>query len=331
LSRNAAGGAPQWAARSSTNGISVDSHGLAFSFAGSPLQQLLVRLRLRLPPAMEIFSSLLAHSGATLEESDKGRYTRRMSSFGATSAPSARTCRMSQPLSAGLLGVEGNRWRPRPTIRTESISDWPTCRRLPRRLTLRLARSSTVTNTNRSWGVECMRCQLCAGTSFYRLEDIGPGFQCARCRRYNEIARSTWRAQGEPEWYYSLDEVAYQGLSANIHVPILALHQLAGSARSFLHMPEAVVHRPGHSDIEVDLWAVSTVATIVGEAKVSDRLEFTAAKEGRRCADLEQLVKDLTADEFVLATASPAWSERTQSKVSASIGRFVRRWLTNLA
>lgn len=67
-----------WGVRSSTSGISIDSHGRIFTVTGTSLAQLLVQVRLRFPTARQVFSTLLAGAGVTLEESDKGRYTRRM-------------------------------------------------------------------------------------------------------------------------------------------------------------------------------------------------------------------------------------------------------------
>jgi hypothetical protein len=62
--------------RSSTSGISIDSHGRIFTVTGPSLAQL-VQVRLRLPTARQVFSTLLAGAGVTLQESDKGRYTPR--------------------------------------------------------------------------------------------------------------------------------------------------------------------------------------------------------------------------------------------------------------
>jgi hypothetical protein len=129
-----------------------------------------------------------------------------------------------------------------------------------------------------------LKCVLCARTSFYRLEDLGPGFRCERCRLVNEILRMNWKGGEEPQWFYAVDEVVYQGLTANIHVPVLALAALSKSTRSFLHMPEAVVHRPDHDDIEVDIWAVVDGRIVIGEAKKSDQLETSDRREKKRCA-----------------------------------------------
>jgi hypothetical protein len=322
-----------WAARSSTSGISVDSHGRGFVFGGSPLSQMLVQVRLRFPEATEIFSTLLAESGAAIEESDKGRYTRRMIQLWgdlSTLAEDLRTGPAGSLLSSWISDtVDGDLGRihqARKYLRLEDVlqitSLAPT---EARQLLDRYQRSSIVTR-----GL-VLKCGLCASTSFYRLEDIGPGFRCQRCRQENEIARSAWKGPEEPPWFYALDEVAYQGLRSNIHVPILALAELSRSTRSFLHMPEVVVRRPGRDDIEVDIWAIVDGRVIIGEAKKSDQLGTSDRNEKKRCAALRDLATEVTADEFVMATASQAWSDRSKNNVERTIGTVATvRWITDL-
>lgn len=321
-----------WAARSSTSGISVDSHGRGFVFGGSPLSQMLVQVRLRFPAATEIFSTLLAGSGVTIEESDKGRYTRRMIELWgdlATLATDLRTGPTGSLLTSWVSGaVDGDLGRihqGRKYLRLKDVSQIADLsENESRQLLDRYQHRSIVTR-----GL-VLKCGLCAGTSFYRLEDVGPDFRCQRCRQENEIVRAAWNGPEEPEWFYGLDEVAYQGLRSNIHVPLLALAEISKSARSFLHMPEVVVHRPGRDDIEVDIWAIVDGRILIGEAKKADQLETTARRETQRCAALRDLVTDLTADEFVMATASTQWADRSRTNVDRTIGAVVPiRWLTD--
>ena len=70
---------------------------------------------------------------------------------------------------------------------------------------------------------------------------------------------------------------------------------------------------------------------VIGEAKVSDRLEPTQKQEIARCEALRNLAEDLSADEFVMATSGPQWHERTRKNVEERIGPAVTvRWLTDL-
>ena len=326
-------GSLRWAVRSSKSGVSVDSHGRGFMFEGSNLSQMLVQVRLRAPGATEIFTTLLAKAGVTLEESDKGRYTRRMVELWGGlpaladdlrdgPARSLLTSWVNYKKDSGIWHIQDRNYlRLDDVSRTTGLDAGEARQLLDRYQHLCIATRGLV-----------LRCRLCAGTSFYRLEDLGPGFRCGRCRQANEIARAAWKGKDEPDWFYALDEVAYQGLASNIHVPILALAELSKSASSFLHMPEAIVHRPDDNDIEVDIWAIVDGRIVLGEAKLSDRLEPTAKLEQRRCGALRTLVDDLAVDEFVMATAGSAWSARTTNSVENVIGpRTNISWLTDLS
>ena len=324
--------ASSWGVRSSTNGISIDSHGRIFTLAGTSLAQRLVQVRLRFPTVREVFTTLLAPAGVTLEESDKGRYTRRMIELWgdfATPAADLTAGTAADLLSAWICTAEqpgrvyqGRKYLTLADVHALTGGSEEASRHL---LDGYLQRSIAARGL-------LLTCAQCVGTAFYQLEDIGPGFRCQRCRQHNPIVRSAWKGQElEPQWYYGLDEVAYQGLRSNIHVPILALAQLAESAQSFQHMPEAVVHRDGYPDLEVDLWAVIDGRIVLGEAKISDRLENTRREETQRCAALKGLINDLSADEFVMATTGPGWYGRTQTLVNEKIAPAAKiTWLTSL-
>jgi hypothetical protein len=322
-----------WATRSSKYGISVDSHGRTWSFTNSPLSQLLVRLRLRLPPPEEIFRTLLAEFGATLEISDKGRYSERMLELWGGLDKLAADLR-SEPTNKLL-----NYW-----IAERQEEDLGRVHQGRRYLTLAAARAITTADdeecrvlldrylhneiVNRGFVLQCPLCRACA---FYPTEDVGSRFQCLRCRRSNEILSGTWRETLEPEWYYALDEVVYQGLINNASVPLLAMSELATDARSFLHMPEAKIQREGQPDVEIDLWTIVDGAITLGEAKKETLLATGASREVARCNLLRDLLRKMTADTWVMATASDDWSERTKTNVNTRIGAATQvRWLTAL-
>jgi len=321
-----------WGVRSSTSGISVDSHGRMFTLAGTSLAQRLVQVRVRFPTAREVFTTLLAGAGVTLEESDKGRYTRRMIELWGdfTTLAADLTAGPAASLLSGWIDADkkpGRVYQERKYLTLADVSamtggsEGKARRVLDRYLQRSIAARGLL-----------LTCEQCLGTAFHRLEDIGAHFRCQRCRQHNPIVRSAWKGQElEPQWYYGLDEVAYQGLDSNIHVPVLALATLAQSAHSFQHMPEAVVRREGYPDLEVDLWAIVDGRIVIGEAKISDRLESTKRKEAQRCAALRGLIEDLSADEFVMATTGPGWDGRTETLVNEKIAPTAKvTWLTNL-
>jgi len=123
----------------------------------------------------------------------------------------------------------------------------------------------------------------------------------------------------------------FLGLDNNIHVPILALNNLATPARSLLHMPEVVVRRPGETDLEIDLWAIADGRIVIGEAKKGDKLDETSEEETDRCQRLVKLARDLTVDELVMATAK-RWSKRTVHNIEQAVGGTLTvTWMTDLS
>jgi hypothetical protein len=312
-----------WAARSSPAAMdAVDSHGRVFQLGGSPLSQLLVQVKLRFPPASDVFAALLGDAG-TLQESDKGRYSRRMiielwGSFASLATDlQARSTRhlLGSWASDQVTGDLGRIHQGRKYLRLQDIM----------KITgMRIEQARDLLDSYLTRGIIArglvLKCALCAGTAFYRLEDLGPGFRCQRCRQVNQITIRAWSGPREPQWFYALDEVVFQGLRANALVPMLALAQLKTQARSFLYMPEAVVMTPGRPDLEVDLWAIIDGQIVIGEAKKSELLEKTARNEKSRCKALRTLAEAITADKFVMATASSEWGTRTRSNVSDLIG-----------
>jgi len=321
------------AARSSTAGISVDSHGKIFQLAGSPLSQMLTHTRLHFPDAAEVFATLLDRCGATMEESDKGRYTRRILEIWGGLPALAEDLKPDSPSRIVL-----NHWvsnnkdygrihHDRKYLRMSDIKQltgvaMPQIRELlDRFLDSGIAHRGLV-----------LQCRLCADSSFYHLADIGPGYRCTRRRQHNTITAGAWTSNAhEPEWFYSLDEIVFLGLDNNIHVPILAINNLATPARSMLHMPEVVVRRQGETDLEIDLWAIVDGRIVIGEAKKGDKLDETSEEEADRCQRLVKLAHDLTVDELVMASAKKQWSKRTVHNVEQAVGGSLTvTWMTNL-
>jgi hypothetical protein len=268
-----------------------------------------------------VFSALLGDV-ATLQESDKGRYNRRMielwGSFASLAADlQTRPARhlLSSWTSDHIDGDLGRIYQGRKYLRLQDamkitglhidqVRDL-----LDRYLTRRIIARGLV-----------LKCAMCAGTAFYRLEDLDSGFQCQRCHQSNQITIRAWSGPREPQWFYSLDEVVFQGMKANAQVPILALAAMKKHSRSFLYMNEAVVSTSGRPDLEVDLWAIIDGQIVIGEAKKSDLLEKTDRCEKIRCKALRALAEAITADKFVMATVCPQWGTRTHGNVSNLIG-----------
>jgi hypothetical protein len=174
-------------------------------------------------------------------------------------------------------------------------------------------------------------CGHCRFVTWYALEEVGSQFQCSRCRLANEVVQDAWREPLEPRWYYDLNEAVFQALSANFRVPILATASLGESARSsFLSMVEHDVWRDGEKYAECDIWCLVDGKIIVGEATSRDQLDESETKERLRCQRLGAIASAVTADEFVLATAAPAWKPRTIRLIEEALNGTSLRLLTSV-
>jgi hypothetical protein len=136
--------------------------------------------------------------------------------------------------------------------------------------------------------------------------------------------QAAWKRpdDGEPNWYYDLDEVVYQALRHDVSAPVLALSKLAEGAQSMLVRPEADVYGDQGLLAEIDLWATIDGQIMVGEAKTVSRLDPTRAGERRIAARLADVAQAVTADQVVLATTAPAWNEGSLTLMREALKRF---------
>jgi hypothetical protein len=311
--------------RSGADGTSYISHGQGFIAAGATLQQMLVRPQLRIPDASQVFASLLG-TEVRMEESSAGHYTHRSIDLWGDidSLTGDLSSQNISDLLHAWLAVTPSSVDPGVFCsgrRCLSFDDAVAVSRLAgeelRSVIDRYARRNIVRR-----GL-VLGCQRCSNADFYPLEDIGPGFQCSRCRQIDDINLASWKMPLEPSWYYALDEVVYQLLKLDGRVPLLALAKLKKGSRSFLYMPE--VHLDGPNlDMEIDLWAIVDGRIVLGEAKKGNEIEPKARAERQRCAELASVVERITADTFVLATAAPVWSNRTSLEMKNALDPSVR-------
>jgi len=142
---------------------------------------------------------------------------------------------------------------------------------------------------------------------------IGELFRCNRCRLEQSILSANLFARPEPTWYYKLDELVYQGITNNMHVPLLALDRLRRSAQSFMHADEHEFVRRSEEKplIEVDICCIADGMLTIGEAKVSDRVADTASGERAALREYRELATLLGAEKFILASEVD-WSPRTK-------------------
>lgn len=162
-----------------------------------------------------------------------------------------------------------------------------------------------------------LKCSRCRKTSFHRLDDLGPGFDCPRCSFAQRLDSATWwhTPPDEPTWFYRLDELAYQALRHNVRVPALALAALGADGHQARHLWSIELMLEGKRQVELDFVALVDGHLIVGEAKSNPSLSpKEAAKEVGKLLRGARLIQ---ADVVVFATTGDAWSNALRDAAGA--------------
>jgi hypothetical protein len=158
-------------------------------------------------------------------------------------------------------------------------------------------------------------CEACRNADWYGVDDVGRTFTCSRCRKVQAYKKVHWKSPEEPQWYYNLDEIFYQGYRHNMSVPILTLDYLRRTSKtSFMYSPELDVRKDRTSqkpDLEIDFCAYVDGRIILGQATAKDILDVSAGKEESRLRDNKQVAEAIRADTFLLSTMKENGSPRT--------------------
>jgi len=286
-----------------------------------------VRPRLRLPDAVELFTTLFRQAGYSVYLSDKGRYQQRSADLWG-----------GFDLLAQDLGHAGIRrlldgWRetskdgtePGLMAGTRRFLTWEDCQTLlgdeadmplgvliGRYLDNRILRRGYV-----------LRCATCSDLSWYPLEDVASSFTCRRCW---STATPTYERTpgGQPDLTisYDLNEVVFQLLHHNGRVPIAALDRLRDGSTSFLAAPEMSLtpaEGAGSSGPEVDVLAICDGRIHVGEVKVASQLSKSPKEERRIISRILAAATAVTADVVVFGTAAPRWAPSTRTRIETAL------------
>jgi hypothetical protein len=163
-----------------------------------------------------------------------------------------------------------------------------------------------------------LNCERCHWEAFYRIEHVGSSFTCAACEHSSLLKQERWyKADTEPAWYYSLDQVVRDLLRQHGDVPLLAANKLREGSSSFLWSPELTV-KTQRRPAEIDLCLIIDGRIVVGEAKSNGNLSVGGGTS-RPAAKLAGAAEILTADEIVLATSVPAWVPGTRPAVEKAV------------
>jgi hypothetical protein len=163
------------------------------------------------------------------------------------------------------------------------------------------------------------RCEYCRRASWYSVGEIDDEFTCKRCHRKQVYVSFHWKEPEQPLWYYQLDEVIYQAIISDCHIPILALGKLmANSKNQFTQTVELRYQEiaDGSNPIESDINCIVNGYLTIGEAKKRNRLASSAQEERAVAVRYRDLAKRLSASQVVFATLEEEWRPATVEIIS---------------
>lgn len=313
-----------WLARASAEGMAYFCPDVAYFEGWGGIEKVVVRPKIKLLDDFAIAEEVLKKGGYSIRYSDKGNYHRESAlKFGGFDHLSHfLTDEKRRNLFTRFLD---NKRENKDKETLEVFLDIPHRSYLSfKGITAVLGAEETTDILDQLLEKEVLhrglifQCQYCRNAAWYPIQDVTTTFTCARCRRSQTYKKAHWKDPAEPQWYYELAEVVYQGLRHNMHVPILALKYLKKEAKEAFHyVPEIGLYQKSESgkpDMELDFVAVVDANIFLGEATTSDKLSDHAGEEEKELKRLKHLAQSVHAKEVVLATFSDNWSERTKSK-----------------
>lgn len=325
--------------RASTGGTSYFSHSRGYIPGGARLEQRLARPKLRVPTAEELFDALLDEGGLRGEDSEAGRFTRgalrlfgSFDNFAAAFKSPTSNAVLDTFRSKKMSGLDPGDYVQRLDRRFLSFEDFVRATNADRSALRRLV--DDYVERRILWRGLTLECSECRYVGWYRLEDLGQSFTCTRCRASTMLTRHVWGESDEPTWQYELDELVYQAVLNDARAPVLALDRIRDGSADFLFAPERNIYEKDSGTLvaEIDLLVVRHGRVILGEAKTVDRLSDGVVGEERVARRLFSVADRVGADELVLATTQPRWSEATRDSVrKAAPAGLALTYLENLA
>lgn len=323
----------QWMMGSSTNTtkeIRISSEGLAFLsisgilFGGSDVETASVRPTIRIPTARQIFEVACRSEKLSCSVSDKGFYTAiAIDKFGGL-AKLAEFFRSE--IGRAFLAA----------YRAQNVSDAPGIYlNDDRRRYMDIAALQQIAgDKERAVKLQdefvekgifyrgfIFRCRFCRRCAWFAVADVSDSFVCKRCHREQIYTSANWKMPEQPNWYHQLDEVIYQGLINDMHVPVLALDVLRRRGGTGLTFSEELAYTEGSAKepfVESDLNCVVDGLLTVGEVKKGDRLGSSGPEEAKTLASYRKLVIALRVRQVVFATEDQRWRKTTEDKIRAT-------------
>jgi hypothetical protein len=309
----------------STKDVRVSSEGPTyfcpsnFIPSGMSAELSVPRPSLRIPEPLELFRELALRAGFSCESSDKGVYAENAcQKFGGLAEIAEfLSSRTGQLLASAYLD---------PTDRSKGEHQRGVCLEGRNYFDLE-SLSAILRDENEAANILdrlsllavlyrglVLKCQHCRRADWFAFRDLTDAFTCKRCHREQVFTQQHWLYPKQPNVYYQLDELVYQGLYHNMQVPLLALDWLRRRSRhSFLFVPELQYRETDNTAYrsEVDLNCVVDGMLTLGEAKKDNRLGDTQKNESAVIEKYLELAKKLVPKQIVFATSGEEWHANT--------------------
>jgi len=286
------------------------------AYFGGDIDTILIRPEIFVPQTEQVFQRLATSAGVSCKLSDKGFFSRDIVlkmgglEFAAALVREPRHFAVLQEylkdgkckVAKGLyLASDRRRYLRLPDITVLLGSQTEAVELIDMLVHRRILRRGTV-----------LKCQYCRTADWFSLRDLADEFNCKRCRRKQAILSAHFLREPEPVWHYQLDEVAYQGIRNDMHVPLLALDYMRKKDSRFSYADELEIYKQSSPRpfIEMDLCCICEGTLTIGEAKTTERIEGGGKRERRCLAKYREAALLLGARRFVLATPI-SWTDET--------------------
>jgi hypothetical protein len=162
------------------------------------------------------------------------------------------------------------------------------------------------------------KCSRCRWEGWYQHDELGDTLRCGRCRKIISLDEPGWQGEGEPAWYYRLDEVLWQFCEHNGQAPLRAAREHLWRERpTTLIGPELDLYEPGRTKpTEIDICVIRGGALWIGEARTASSLGRNDADARAKLARLRQAAAALNADGILLAS-EPGFTATARTAIDA--------------
>jgi hypothetical protein len=317
--------------RAGRNGIAYYCPNMMVIY-GLDVDTLLVKPKVSLPNALDIFQCVAAPAGYRCAPSQKGVFTQETTrKFGGLSAL-AEFLRNAR--RRALLDKFLDTKRP-----AEGEHDEGVLLASDRRRYLDFASIQKVVGTNQDAqslidelvvkGVLhrgfIFKCRLCRNADWFSVGEISHQFKCKRCGLLQTYTREHSLRNGEPAWFYKLDELVLRAHQNGFAVPTLALNYLRRQNEdNFLFAPELEVfgEDPTKPFIEMDICCIPGGVLTIGEAKKGNTLGGSPTEVSRTVGKYRSIAEKFCVGQVVFATAEKSWSTETIKKIQEAFSNL---------